>query len=466
MKFSLSVGLSLSAATASSFAMGAETAEKPNIVYILTDDLGYGDLGCYGQKDIKTPNIDRLAKEGIRFTQHYSGSTVSAPSRACLLTGKHTGHTFMRGNGKVASRRDPQDIILPRLLKQAGYNSAMIGKSGLACNNQDGKLANDKGFDHFFGHTSHTDAHFYFPKYLWRNGEKVLYPNNKLHEGDHYGPEEVITEALEYVEKQKKGPFFLHLAMQLPHVSLRAPEKFIKMYRGKFGKEKPVKQYHYSGTKEPKATYAAMVTCLDDNVGRLIKKLKELGLEKNTLVIFASDNGPASEGGYRREYMNSNGPLRGGKRDLYEGGIRIPMIAWWPGVIKQNQTSDHISAFWDFMPTACELAGIPAPKDTDGISFVPELLGKEQPKHKYLYWEFFEQGGKQAVRMGKWKAIRMKLHKKSDSAPIELYDLSKDLEEQSNVAAKYPEVVEKMKQLMKEAHTPNPNFKFPFDKKK
>ncbi len=445
-------------------ALNAKEAQKPNIIFILADDLGYGDLGCFGQEIIKTPNLDKLAKNGIKFTQHYSGSTVCGPSRSCLLTGQHSGHTFLRGNGKLDVREDPQDIIIPRILKKAGYHTAMIGKSGVACNSQDGGLPNRKGFDFFFGHSSHTDAHWYYPPKLWKNGEKVKYPKNTLHEGDTYAPEAVMNEVLNYVEEQKDGPFFLHYALQLPHVSLRAPEEFIEMYRGKIGKEVSTPKRHYSGTKEVKATYAAMVTYMDHNVGRLVDKLKELGIDKNTLIIFSSDNGPASEGGYRRDYFNSNGELRGGKRDLYEGGVRVPTIAYWPGTVKPNQVSDHISAFWDFVPTACEIAGLKKPANSDGISYLPTLLGKKQKKHDYLYWEFHEWKGSQAVRMGKWKAVRLGT-KKNPNPPIELYNLETDLGEKKNIAKDFPEVVERMRKAFNEAHTESSIFKLASEKK-
>ena len=453
----------VSCATAAEEAKAVK-ATKPNIIYILADDLGYRDLACFGQTKINTPNIDKMRAEGMKFTQHYAGSTVCGPSRSCLLAGRHTGHTYVRGNGKIAVRPDPQDIVIPRLLKGAGYNTAMIGKSGLACNNQDGDLANNKGFDHFFGLTSHTDAHFYFPPHLWKNGKQVKYPNNKQTSGDTFSSTEITKDALQYIERQKDGPFFMHLAYQEPHAGLRAPEEFKKMYRGKFD-EKPSKNRHYGDCKEPKTTYAAMVTHLDHNVGLVFKKLKELGLDDNTLVIFASDNGSMNEGGYQREWFKSSGELRGGKRDLYDGGIRTPMIARWPGKVPANSTSDHISAFWDFMPTACELAGVSTPESSDGISMTPTLLGKndQQKKHKYLYWEFHEGGGKQAIRMGNWKAVRLKTGSVKNP-PVELYNLVDDIGESKDLAASYPEIVAEMKKLMEEAHTPSELFKLASEK--
>lgn len=444
----------------------AQNSEKPNIIFILADDLGYGDLGCYGQKIIQTPSLDRMAKEGLKFTRHYAGSTVCGPSRSCLLTGRHTGHTYLRGNGSLQVRRDPHDIVLPRMLKDAGYKTAMIGKSGLACNSQDAKLPNDKGFDYFFGFTSHTDAHFYFPPYLYKNGEKIDYPNNKKHEGDNYSSELVIKDALKYIEDNKEGPFFLHLALQIPHASLIAKEKYKAMYRGKVEepKTKKPKKVHYTYEPEPKATFAGMITYMDENVGLVLSKLKSLGIEKNTLVIFSSDNGAMSEGGHSRNNFNSSGILRGGKRDLYEGGIRVPTIAWWPGTVKAGRITDHISAFWDFAPTALELAGLPKRSDMDGISYVNELKGKEQKKHEYLYWEFHEQGGKQAVLWNEYKGVRLNTKKKADQ-PIELYSLKDDPSEQNNIADKHPDLVAKMKKIMSEARVPSEIFKLPEDGK-
>ncbi|MBT8044432.1 MAG: arylsulfatase [Verrucomicrobiae bacterium] len=429
---------------------------KPNIIYILADDLGYGDLGCYGQKVIQTPRLDQMAAEGMRFTQHYAGSTVCGPSRACMLTGKHTGHTFLRGNGSLQFRPDPDDEIFPKALKKAGYHTAMIGKSGLACNSDDGALPNAKGFDYFYGFTSHTQAHWYFPKYLWRNGKKVIYPNNTLHEGDHYSPDLVMDEALQYIERQKDGPFFLHLAFQIPHASLRAPEEWKAKYRPIL-KEKPLpkrdKHPHYSYEREPKTTYAAMVSYMDHNVGRLIDHLKALDIDKNTLILFSSDNGAMQEGGHLRESFHSSGGLRGGKRDLYEGGVRTPTIAWWPGKIAPGSVTDHMSAFWDISPTCRELAGAEPQSDTDGLSLVPTLLGKPgQKKHSFLYWEFYERGGKRAIRKDKWKLIYLKTNSLRNPAP-ELYNLNNDPGEQKNIAPSNPEIVSQLNKLMAQSHT-------------
>ena len=439
-------------------------ADKPNIIYILADDLGYGDLGCYGQKVIQTPNIDQMAADGIRFSQHYSGSTVCGPSRSCMLQGKHTGHTYVRGNGRLQMRLDPQDPIFPKALQKVGYHTALIGKSGLGCNTDDAVLVGKKGFDYFFGYTSHTAAHWYFPPYLWRNDQKVEYPNNTLHQGDQYSSENVINEALQYIEQQKDGPFFLHLAFQIPHASLRAKEEWKEKYRPILKEELlPDKKHpHYSWEREPKTTFAAMVSYMDHNVGLVLAKLQELGIADNTLVMFASDNGAMQEGGHQRASFHSSGILRGGKRDMYEGGVRTPMIAWWPGKIKAGQETDHLSAFWDISPTVRELAGAEPQADTDGLSMVPTLLGSgNQQKHDNLYWEFFEGGGKRAIRQGKWKMILFNTNK--DANPnVELYDLEKDVSETKDVSKQFPEIVSELKKQMDKAHSPSEHKNFRF----
>jgi len=437
---------------------------KPNIIYILADDLGYGDLGCYGQKVIQTPHLDRMAAEGIRFTQHYSGSTVFAPSRSALLQGRHTGHIYVRGNGQLQMRRDPLDPIFPAALQKVGYHTALIGKSGLGCNTDDAALVLDKGFDDFFGFTSHTAAHFYYPDFLWRNTSRVKYPNNTLHEGDHYSSTVVTGEALDYIEKQKDGPFFLHLALQIPHASLRAQEEWKQKYRPILKEErlpKSKQKRHYSYEREPKTTYAAMVSHMDHNIGLILEKLRELDLAEDTLVMFASDNGAMREGGHRMEDFDSSGPLRGGKRDLYEGGIRVPMIAWWPGHIEEGRTTDHLSAFWDISPTVRELAGAEAQSDTDGISLVPTLLDQgSQKKHDQLYWEFFEGGGKRAVRQGPWKLILFNTNRDENPRP-ELYHLGNDPGETRNLAGKNSGKITELITLMDQLRTPSehPAFK-------
>ena len=451
-------------ASAGAICANAADYGRPNIIVILADDLGYGDLSCFGQENFRTPRLDQMASEGMRLTSHYAGSTVCAPSRACLLTGQHTGHVYQRFNGNLEFRADPLDLTIARMLKSVGYHTAMIGKSGLSCNSDNGLLPNEKGFDHFFGYTSHGMAHRYYPQWLWRNGDKVFFPGNHGREGDAYSTDQFLDETMSLLDRHADGPFFLHLSLQQPHADLSVPEQWKKPFLGQY-EEDPYEGSHYRQEAHPKSTFAGMVSHLDDCVGQVLDKLRELGIDENTLVIFSSDNGAMSEGGWSREYFNSSGPLRGGKRDLYEGGIRVPTIAWWPGRIDPGSSSDHVSAFWDYVPTACELVGIQPPAETDGISFLPTLLGKKkQRQHKYLYWEFYEQGGKQAVRMGKWKAVRLFVGENPHS-PIELYDLSSDLAETNDVAGSHPRVVSRMKEIMLEAHRPSELISFSGEKR-
>jgi len=437
-----------------------EAAERPNIIFILADDLGYGDLSCFGQKNFSTPHLDQLATEGMRLTSHYSGSTVCAPSRACLHTGLHTGHVYQRINGKVQLRDDPQDTILARLLNDSGYHTALIGKSGLSCNSSDGGLPNRKGFEHFFGYTSHSAAHRYYPPWLWRNGAKVPHPENKGKEGTQYPGELFLAEALQYLDEHQEDPFYLQLSLQQPHADLSVPVEWKQPFLEKFD-DKPFAGGHYRAERHPKATFVGMVTYLDHSVGKVIEKLKELGIAENTLVIFSSDNGPMSEGGWDKDHFNSGGPLRGGKRDLYEGGVRVPTIAWWPGKIDAATQSDHASAFWDFLPTACEVAGVDMPEGLDGISYLPTLLGEDekQQEHEYLYWEFYERGGKQAIRAGKWKGVRLNVREER-YGNLELYNLEADLSESNDLADEHPEVAEHLAELMEQAHEESEIIRF------
>lgn len=434
-------------------AEAADTRRPANIVFVLADDLGYGDLGCYGQRHFETPHLDRMAAEGMRFSQHYSGSTVCAPSRACLLAGKHTGHVRQRANGEgVQFPEDPRDVCVATHLRRAGYRTALIGKSGLSCNSDDGGLPQRKGFDEFFGYVSHARAHRYYPPWLWRNGAREEYPGNHGKRGDTYSGDLFLVEALRFIDESADAPFFLHLALQQPHADLAVPEEWRSRYGERF-EERPFAGGHYRAEAKPAATYAGMVAYLDDSVGQILAKIRERGLEGDTLVIFSSDNGPMSEGGWSRDTFDSNGPLRGGKRDLYEGGVRVPMIAWRPGVVAPGRVTDHVSAFWDFLPTACEIAGAPIPEDTDGISYLPTLRGVgEQREHESLYWEFYERGGLQAIRVGDWKGVRK--GKGKERSQLELYDLSVDLGEGNDIAAEHPEVVERLTTKMREAHTP------------
>ena len=431
-----------------------EPAGKPNIIFILADDLGYGDLGCYGQKQIQTPNLDRLAAEGMRFTDHYAGTTVCAPSRCSLMTGLHTGHTYVRGNHEVQPMGQlplPADTAtLPKMLKKAGYTTALIGKWGLGGPDSTG-TPNEQGFDYFFGYLCQRHAHNYYPEFLFRNDQRVplknKVPGGRLDgagvatEKIEYSYDRMEQEALQFVEQDRKGPFFLYLAVTLPHANNEG---------GKNGMEVP--DYGIYADKdwpEPEKGRAAMITRLDRGVGRVVQKLRDLGLEDNTLVFFASDNGPHREGGANPEFFRSSGPLRGIKRDLYEGGIRVPLLARWPGRIQAGAVSDHVSAFWDFLPTLAELAGAPRPADTDGISLLPTLLGRpeQQRKHEFLYWEFHEGGSIQAVRRGRWKAVR------PFGKRLELYDLQTDRGETRNVADNHPDVVAQIEKYLTTART-------------
>jgi len=438
----------------------AATDTKPNIIFILADDLGYGDLGCYGQKRIKTPNLDRMAAEGMRFTQHYAGSTVCAPSRCTLMTGLHTGHCTVRGNARVPLR--PADLTVAELLKQAGYRTGIIGKWGLGEADSTG-IPNRQGFDYWFGYLNQRHAHNYYPRYLWRNQQKVWLdnevrdvnpPGGVATKRVQYSHDLFAAEALAFVERNKDKPFFLYLAFTIPHANNEA---------GKKGMEVPsYDPYTDKDWPEPQKAHAAMITRMDRDIGRLLAKLKELGIDEKTLVMFSSDNGPHREGGNNPHFNDSNGPLRGIKRDVYEGGIRVPLIARWPGKIKPGSVSDHISAFWDFLPTCCELAQVPVPDGIDGISMVPTLLGRpeQQRQHEYLYWEFHEQGKKQAVRLGPWKGVRLNVAKNPDG-PIELYNLEDDIGEQHNIAAQHPDIVAKIAKIMKQARTPSQHWSWP-----
>ena len=460
-------------------ACGQPQKEKslPNIVYILADDLGYGDLSCYGQKKFSTPNIDRLARKGMLFTQHYTGCTVSAPSRSCLMTGLHTGHTPIRGNKSWEPEGNwplpANTFTIAKMLKTRGYVTGAFGKWGLGYIETEGD-PNLQGFDEFFGYNCQSLAHNYYPDHLWHNQKKIM-----LHENDNskkgiYSPDIIHRAALGFIEANKNKPFFLFYPTTIPHAELSAKEEYMKRFRGKFDPEKPFKGVDsgptfrlgpYESQAETHTAFAAMITELDDYVGDLMDKLKDLGLENNTIVIFASDNGPHLEGGADPDYFNSNGDLRGYKRDMYEGGIRTPLLVRWPGKVKEGSKSDHISAFWDIMPTFAEISGALIPDNIDGISFLPALLGKTQKEHDYLYWEFHEQGGKIAVRMNKWKAVKPDIDK-TPQGETELYDLSTDIGETNNLAVSNPTVVKRMEELMKQAHKPSEDFPFAYEPNK
>lgn len=442
------VGVALVSGAVSHAAHGAE-GEPPNIIFILADDLGYGDLGCYGQQRIETPRLDRMAGRGCRFTNFYAGSTVCAPSRSVLMTGLHTGHTRVRGNSPRVPL-EPDDVTVAEVLRQAGYATGIVGKWGLGEPDTTG-IPNRQGFDYWFGYLNQRHAHNYYPEYLWRNEEKFNLTANEGGQRETYTHDLFEREALAFIDAQRSGPFFLYLALTIPHANNE---------RGAMtgdGMEVPsYGTYASRDWPDPQKGHAAMITRMDRTVGRIVDRLEELGLTERTLIFFSSDNGPHREGGAKPEFFDSNGPLRGIKRDLYEGGIRVPMLAVWPGRIEAGTTCDEPSAFWDVLPTLAELASAQAPDGLDGVSLVPSLLGEEaagrpQRSHDYLYWEFHERGFKQAVRQGKWKAVRL-----NPDRPTELYNLEQDLGEEQNVADEHRELVARFERLFVTARSESP----------
>jgi arylsulfatase A-like enzyme len=437
----------LGSAPASLFAAQAP-ARKPNILLILADDLGYGNLGCYGGSQIQTPNLDRLAAGGMRFTDAYAGSTVCAPSRCTLMTGYHTGHARTRGNKYPDLPLRPEDLTVTEILKQAGYRTGLIGKWSLGQLGSTG-YPTRKGFDEWFGFFSQTHAHNYYPEHLLENETAFLLRGNMGTQRKDYAHDLFTDRALRFLDKQSSQPFFLKLAYTIPHADNELGRDT--------GDGMPVPSKEpYSGKPWPEIEkkFAAMVTRLDADLGRITEKLRQTGREKDTLILFTSDNGPHREGGHNPEFFNDNGPLRGIKRDLYEGGIRVPFLAGWPGTIKPGQVSNHICAFWDFLPTACELAGAQSPPGIDGISFAPTLLGRPgQRQHKYLYWEFHERGFQQALRMGDWKGVRA-----APGKPVELYNLKTGLDEQNNLAAQHRDVAASIERILGSARTDSPDW--------
>lgn len=474
--------------------------QSPNIIYILADDLGYNELGCYGQEKIETPNIDKLAETGMRFSQHYSGSPVCAPARCNLLTGLHPGHAFVRGNHEWGSRGKVWDyramindstlegqypmpdttVTIAMLLQQAGYATAMIGKWGLGAPHTH-SIPNKMGFDYFCGYNCQRIAHTYYPVFLYENEHRIYLNNDtvKPHLGlkkgadsldeksyrefalNDYAPDIMHSRALDFISGNKDKPFFLYYATPIPHLPLQAPKKWVDYYVNKFGDEEPLVKAAYYPNRYPHATYAAMISYLDQQVGELVSKLKELGIYDNTLIIFTSDNGPTYIDADTK-WFESAKPFQTitdrTKGHVYEGGIRVPMIASWPGVIKPRTETNHISAFWDVMPTLCDIARTVSPKYTDGLSFLPVLKGEKQEPHEYLYWEFAGYGGQQAVRMGKWKAVRNNLKNgnlsdKTARLKMELYNLEEDIQEENDVSEQYPGIVKQMGEIMKKEHT-------------
>lgn len=473
---------------------------KPNIIYILADDLGYGDLGVYGQTKIETPHIDELAKQGMLFTQHYSGAPVCAPARSVLLTGKHMGHSYIRGNDEWGARGEKGDvwnyrkmikdstlegqrpypkntITIASILKQTGYKTGMFGKWGLGAPHTE-SIPTKMGFDYFFGYNCQRQAHTYNPVHLYENEKRyhltkndTIAPNTKLYKDEDpyklesyekynqpiYAPEISFEKMIRFIDHIDDDPFFLYWASPIPHAPLQAPKNWVNYYLEKFGDEKPyLGSKGYFPNRYPRATYAAMISYLDENVGKLIKHLKDIGKYENTIIIFTSDNGPTYNGGTDSPWFDSARPFASeygrGKGFLYEGGIRVPMIASWPGKIKAGSTTDHISAFWDVMPTLCDIANTKAPQDTDGLSFLNTLTGEgKQEKHDFLYWEFPEYNGQVAVRMGQWKIIWDEI--KKGNKTIALYDLDTDLAETTNVADKHPEIIKQFYEIIKREHT-------------
>ena len=435
----------LSSVAGSAVALAAR-AGKPNILFILADDLGYGDLGCYGQKLIATPNIDKLASEGMRFTQFYCGSAVCAPSRCSLMTGKHTGHARIRGNARVDLR--PEDVTIAEVLKAAGYRTGLVGKWGLGTAGRAG-VPNRQGFDEFYGVLDQKHAHTQYPTQMWENEDEIFLDGNFGPLRKDYTQDLFTNRALSFIEKNKAAPFFLYLSYTTPHANNELTRQTGN------GMELPGDHpYTDKSWPKPDRDFAGVVGKLDRDVGSILAKVRELGIAEDTLVLFASDNGPHKEGGNNPELFDSNGPLRGIKRDLYDGGIRTPFLARWPGVIRPGQVSDQVCAFWDLLPTLSEISGGKAPADIDGISVVPAFRGQNLPERPYLYWEFHEAGFSQAVRLGKWKGVR----RKNREAPIELYDVTSDVGESRNVAAAHPDVVKQIASIMQSARTESAEF--------
>jgi arylsulfatase A-like enzyme len=418
-----------------------KAAGRPNILLILADDLGYGDLGCYGQKRIRTPNLDRLAAEGMRFTQCYAGSPVCAPSRAALLTGQHTGHTRIRGNAEVPLA--PEDVTVARVLHGTGYVTGAVGKWGLGLEGTTGH-PNRQGFDEWFGYLDQTHAHNYYPAYLWRNERQWPLHGNVGGSKHQYSPDLFTGVSLNFLRINRHRPFFLYLAYPTPHANNELAKETGN------GMEVPDSApYTRESWPAPEKNKAAMITRMDADVGRLLARLKEMKIDEQTLILFSSDNGPHKEGGVDPAFFESAGPWRGIKRDLTEGGLRVPLLVRWPGRIRAGTVSDQVFAFWDVLPTLAELAGAKVPEKLDGLSLAPTLLGRKQTnQHEFLYWEFHEQGFHQAARMGDWKAIRHGL----DQA-LELYHLTTDPGEKENVSGKNPDLVARIEGYFKTART-------------
>lgn len=437
---------------------------RPNVVFILADDLGYADVGCYGQKKIRTPHIDQLAAEGMRFTQCYSGNPVCAPSRCTLMTGYHTGHAQVRNNKQIGGDEGwvlgstiggqwpltEGTFTVGHLFQKAGYVTGAFGKWGLGRVGTTGD-PQKQGFDHFFGYICQRQAHTYYPNHLWRDGQVFWIAENKDGAEKVYSHDRIAEEALKFLRTNKDRPFFLYVPFTIPHVALQVPEDSLAEYKDLWPDPPYDGKRGYVPHAHPRACYAGMVTRMDRSVGRIMALLKELGLEENTLVFFASDNGPTNAGGSEEDFFEGSGPLNGLKGSVWEGGVRVPFIARWPGKIKAGSENDHLGAFWDFLPTCAELLGEQPPKGIDGISLLPTLLGRPgQKKHDHLYWEL---NGQQGVRMGDWKAVRLKPNQK-----IQLFNLKTDLGEKKDVADQHPEIVARMQDILVNGRTESDVF--------
>lgn len=458
----------------------SQTAQKPNIIYIYADDLGYGETGPYGQTKIKTPNLDRMASEGMTFTQHYTGTPVCAPARCMLMTGKHGGHSYIRGNYEMGGFTDESEggqmplpegtFTIPKMLKSVGYATGITGKWGLGMTGTTGNPTL-QGFDYFYGYVDQKQAHNYYPTHLWENDhwDKLNNPPFSVHKrldpatatdkdfeafsGKDYALAKMTEKALRFIDQHKKEPFFLYMPYTIPHASLQVPQKYVDQYIGKFPDEKPYYgENGYAPCKYPLSTYAAMVTFLDEQVGIVMKKIKELGLDKNTIILFSSDNGPTFNGGVDAVFFNSSGGLRGLKMDVFEGGIREPFIARWPGKIKPGSKNDFVSAQFDMMATFAEITGAKT-NHTDGISLWPTLNGKPamQQQREYLYFEYPEKGGQLAIRYGDWKGVKTELRKKPGN-PWMIFNLKDDPSEKQDIASQQPALVKKFDQIVKKEH--------------
>jgi len=438
----------LSAALAAAASPLAAQATRPNVILIMADDLGIGDLGCYGQKQIATPNIDRLAAEGARFLHAYSGATVCAPSRCSLMTGKHQGHATIRGNRNPEVPIQPDEVTVAEICKMAGYKTGLFGKWGIGGPANLGR-PNAQGFDEWFGYPTQIHAHLFYPPYLWHNETEVFLQKNFNAAKGEYAPDTILTRALDFIDRNKANSFFLYLPSTFPHTNNELGNQTGD------GMEVPnYGSYKDKDWPNPEKGFAAMVERLDQAVGSVLAKLAEHNIDRNTIIIFTSDNGSHQEGGHKVDFFDSNSVYKGWKRDLYEGGIHVPMIARWPGHVPAGKTSDQIWAFWDMLPTVADLVGVPAPSGLDGLSMANALLGKPQQNHEYLYWEFHERGFDQAVRMGKWKAVR----RSRNEDRIELYDLPADPGETKDISDSHPDIVKRIDQIMSSARTESTEF--------